>query len=750
MTLATKEELLAELAALCGIEPEYYDVSGKLHVTTPETQESLLTAMGCRCRHLEELRLEVARRRQWPWAALLEPVLALSTSQLPATWNLYLPLSGETLPADLAVVWEIIDEAGQCRHQEQVQGPLPLAEIRRFDDAAYGRAALPLPPDLVMGYYQLQVHVQSGATPRQGRMLLVLAPPQVYTPALLGQQRLWGLQLPLYALVSRRNWGMGDCGDLQRLLPLARELDAAFIGLNPLHHLGAALTESISPYYPTSRSFPDPLYLDLEKVPELGATPQVQEYLAGTAVQAHLTALRQGRHVNYAAVAQLKQAALAQLFATFLEHHGDPQAPRTGRGQEFAHFLAQQGRLLHDFATFLALAEHWQEQQSPAVNWQDWPNAYHDPASPAVAAFQQERRRHILRHAYAQWLMAEQLAGTQRLAKEQGLALGLYLDLAVGVNPGGFDTWRHQDLFAHAVDIGAPPDDFSPLGQNWHLAPLAPQALRSQGYGYLIKVLQHNCLPGGALRIDHVMGFFRLYWIPRGAKAAQGAYVHYPAAEMLHILALESARQQTLVIGEDLGTVAPWMRDQLRARHVFGTRLFYFEFQEDGSCRAADQYPEQALAAITTHDLPTLAGFWQGRDIRVRQDLHLFPDDQAVARACRERQQTKAAIVALLAAKGWLNPETAHTVLDREELPEAVKWGIIAHLAQTPCRLVLLSLEDIFGWLDQQNLPGTKDEYPNWRLKLPIPLEDLAQAPELAQVARIMRQYQRGAVLPET
>ncbi len=749
MTSETKEELLAELSALCGIEPEYYDVAGNLHVTGPDIQESLLTAMGCRCQHFDELRLEVARRRQWPWSALVEPVLALSTSQLPAVWNLYLPLQGEAWPADLNIAWELLDEQGQRCHQEQVHGPLPLAEIRRFDSGTYGRASLPLPPDLAMGYYHLHIDVQTGAETRQGRMLLVLAPPQVYVPEILRQQRLWGLYLPLYALASRRNWGIGDCGDLQRLVHMAREFNADLIGLNPLHHLGSALTESISPYYPTSRCFPDPLYLDLEQVPELATNPRIQEYLAGLAIQTQLTALRQGRHVNYAAVAHLKQGILAQLFDTFLEQHGWPEAPRTARGQEFAGFLAQQGDLLQDFATFLALAEYWQEQQRPYINWQDWPGAYHNPAGPTVAAFQQECRQQILGHAYAQWLMAGQLQASQRLAQEERLAVGLYLDLAVGVNPGGFDAWRHQDLFAQAVDIGAPPDDFSPLGQNWHLVPLAPQALRNQGYRYLIDVLRHNCLPGGALRIDHVMGFFRLYWIPRGASAAQGAYVRYPAAEMLKILALESARQQTLVIGEDLGTVAPWIREQLAALHVFSTRLFYFEFQGDGSCRPADQYPEQALAAITTHDLPTLAGFWQGRDILVRQDLHLFPHDQAAAQAFRERRQIKAAIVALLTNKGWLSPEAAMTILDQDDLPESVKWGIIAHLAETPCRLVLLSLEDIFAWLEQQNLPGTKDEYPNWRLKLPLPLEDLAQAPELAHVARIMRQYQRGTVFPE-
>lgn len=740
---ATKEQLLAELAALCGIEPHYYDNAGNLHVTASTTQESLLTAMGCRCLHFEELCQEVERRRQFPWTALVEPVLAICQSQLPSPWHLYLPFRGEALP-QLEIHWELVAESGSCCHQQEVQGTWPVLETRSFNGLTYGRLALPLPAALGLGYYQLNVGVQAGAWFKEGQMLVVIAPDQVYLPEILTRQRLWGLNLPLYALASRRNWGIGDCGDLQNLIHLAAKLEADIIGLNPLHHLGPWLADSVSPYYPTSRCFADPLYLDLEQAPELAVSQKAQEYLASPEWQEQIIALRHGRRVNYPVVARLKQAVLAELSATFVEHHGTPESPKTERGREFAAFLAQRGKLLEDFSTFLALADYWQEQQRPGPNWQDWPAAYHDPDGPAVKAFQHNRRMQVLCHSYAQWLLAGQMHRTQQQARQEGLALGLYLDLAVGVNPGGFDAWRQQHIFASTVDIGAPPDDFSPLGQNWHLAPLSPLALRDQGYRYVIDVLRQNCLNNGALRIDHVMGLFRLYWIPQGASAAQGAYVRYPAAEMLKILALESLRQQTVIIGEDLGTVPPTVREELAALGIFSTRLFYFERRNDGSCLPADQYPEQAQAAITTHDLPTLTGFWQGRDIQVRQELHLFPDSQTRDRALAERHRTKAAILALLSSKGWLTPEVAAQLAEDAELPDAVRWGVITHLAETPCRLVLLSLEDIFGWPDQQNLPGTKDEYPNWRLKLPLFLEDIAKAPEPQQAAEIMRRCQRG------
>jgi len=741
---ARREELLAELAALCGIEPSYYDLSGRLQVTGSATQEALLTAMGCQCRSLEELEEEVTRRRGWPWTALVEPVLALYQEDLPATWSLYLPLQGEVLPADLDLAWTLTDEAGSCWQEEQVRNPLVPDESRWLDGTGYGRIALPLPPELQPGTYRLAVDVEAGASHRRGEMLLIIAPRRVYLPEVLRQRRLWGLNLQLYALASQRNWGMGDCADLQVLVEGAGRWRADIIGLNPLHHLGPYLEDSISPYYPTSRCFLEPLYLALEQVPELTHSPEAQDLLASREVQAELAGLRQGRQVNYPQVAQLKQRFIPLLWAAFVKQHGWPEAPQTPRGEEFAAFLRKQGEPLWSFATFLALADHWRQRGHTYRQWQDWPAAYHEPHSPAVRTFQEEHQREIFEHAYTQWLLQTQLAATQRLAQQQGLAVGLYLDLAVGVNPGGFDTWRHQELFAREVDIGAPPDDFSPLGQNWHLVPLVPQAWRAQGYRYFFDVLRHNCLPGGALRLDHVMGLFRLYWIPRGADAAQGAYVRYPAEELLKILALISVRQQTAVVGEDLGTVEPKVRERLAAMGVFSTRLFYFERQDDGAWRPPDQYPEAALAATTTHDLPTLAGFWQGRDIQVRRDLHLLPDAETANRSLAQRQQSKTAILTLLSQNGEFTADAIPALAAQAELPPAVKWGIIAHLAATPCRLILLNLEDIFGWLEQQNLPGTKDEYPNWRLKLPLSLEELALAPEMEQAARIMATHGRG------
>ncbi|WP_449244884.1 4-alpha-glucanotransferase [Desulfobacca acetoxidans] len=738
MTGSNKELLLAELASLYGLAPSYTDNAGQNHPTTSSTQAAILRTMGLQCQSEVALREELNRRRCLPWTRLTPPVLALCQSQYPAVWDFHTLLQRGRLPHDLKGSWEILDESGQCIHSADFGPELQVIEVKNFGTDCFGRTAIPLPQTLALGYYDLKVRVETSGFERESRTLLIIAPERVYTPMALLTRRLWGFSVPLYALRSQTDWGIGDLGDLQRLLGWAAGLKASVIGLNPLHHLGLHLDQNVSPYYPTSRCYSNPLYLDLSQVPELATCRSAQEYLAQPQVQRQLDELRQGQRINYPAVATLKFKVLEMLLNTFLEQHGLPALPLTTRGRDFAAFLACEGEPLQRFATFLALSESWRTAGCSYATWQEWPSVYHNPQGPAVAEFACTHQRQILLYAYAQWLLAGQLQDTSMAAAAWNLPLGLYFDLAVGVNPGGFDTWAEPGLFALDADIGAPPDEFSPLGQNWGLAPLLPEHLRESRYRYFIRMVRHNCPPVGALRLDHVMGLFRLYWIPKGLSPAEGVYVQYPAEEMLKILALESVRRQTAIIGEDLGTVAPYIRDILGGYRILSTRLFYFERRDDGSFTPAEDYPDWVATSITTHDLPTLAGFWQGQDIQMRQQLNLFPNNQAATRAWEDRRRAKLAILSLLQHKGWLPPDTAQNLAESPELPEEVKWRVISHLAQTPCRLLLLSLEDIFGWLDQQNLPGTKDEYPNWRVKLPKLLEEIEKAKEPQQAAEII------------
>ena len=425
-----------------------------------------------------------------------------------------------------------------------------------------------------MGYYDLTLKVQSGGREETGRTRLIAAPARAYVPAWLEEgRRAWGFNLPLYALRSRDNWGVGDFADLREVIRWAGSLGAAFVGVNPLHAAGGRATADPSPYSPTSRIFLNVLYLSLEAAPEMPACRKAQDLMASPEFQAAKARLVAADLVEYGEVRRLKRRVLKLLYQTFCEVHGAPEGPpRTARGQEFARFVMAGGESLARFGRFSALADYHQQD-----DWRRWPEPDQHPDSPAVAEFAQRHPRAVGLHQYGQWLAAAQLGQVGQEAQKQGLPFTLYEDLALGASPGGFDTWAHQELFARGPAIGAPPDAFNPQGQNWGLPPLIPERLRASGYQFFIDTLRANLPPGGMLRMDHVMGLFRLLWIPRGMAAARGAYVSYPARELLAVLALESVRRRALVIGEDLGTVSPRIRRDLGKSGVFSYRVFYFE-----------------------------------------------------------------------------------------------------------------------------------------------------------------------------
>ena len=332
-----------------------------------------------------------------------------------------------------------------------------------------------------------------------------------------------------------------------------------------------------------------------------------------------------------------------------------------------------------------------------------------------MAGFVREHRTETRRYQYAQWLAAGQLQQVSEAAHRCGLPFTLYQDLALGADAGGFDTWAYPDLFAKDVAIGAPPDAFSPKGQNWGIPPIIPEALRESGYQLFIDTIRANGPAGGMLRLDHVMGLFRQLWIPAGMAAAQGAYVYYPARELLAILALESVRRRTLIIGEDLGTVSPRVRRDLDRLGVFSYRVFYFERRLDGGFLPPESYPARAVAAVTTHDLPTLAGFWQGRDLAFRRDANLYADPHQAATDAAQRQRDRLQLVAALQGRGLLPDGVAPPPEPGSPCPPQVREGVLEYLAQSEAALLEVRLEEVFGLPDQQNFPGTQEEHPNWR-----------------------------------
>ncbi len=525
------------------------------------------------------------------------------------------PAVALTLPAgeERRIAWTLCLEDGAERAGETRAGELAEVAGATVDGTAYRRLRLPLPDGLPEGYHRLELRAGELAP---GAMTLIVAPARALAPP----GRLWGVTAPLYGLRSRSNGGIGDFGDLAILARKAAQLGAGLVGINPVHALFPALPERFSPYSPSSRRFLNVLMVSPEDALRLdwGRDGQALARECG----AEGERLRAEGLVDYPGVARLKLARLERLYET-AARAGDSPAAR-----DFRAFRAAEGNSLERHALFDALLEHLAPQAPAYGSWRAWPAEFHHPEAAGARAFAQGHGERVGFFAFLQWLADAQLARAQAAARGAGMALGLYLDLAVGVDPAGADAWAAPDVVAGGVRIGAPPDDFSPKGQDWGLAPLAPHALRAQAYAPFIELVRHGMRHAGALRIDHVLGLRRSYWLPP-ERDLPGAYVRYPLDDLLGVIALESRRQGCVVIGEDLGTVPEGFRETLAEAGLLGCRVLYFEQDAAGEFRGSASYPEACLASISTHDLPTLAGFWVGRDIDWRERLGLFGDPRA-------------------------------------------------------------------------------------------------------------------------
>lgn len=683
---------LDDLCARAGILPDYYDIWGTHHVVGEQTKRALLAAIGSPAE---------------PAGPLPAVVVVWSDQEVTVPYHLS--------DADLALspAWRLVLESGQAR-----EGGFA---------AASGEIVLPAIAEA--GYHRLECH-------ESGRVLastsVIVCPRTSYQSA---AGRVWGLALQLYALRSRDDWGLGDYADLIPAVDWAAETGAGLVGLNPLHALYPHNPHHCSPYSPSSRQFLNVLHIGVTDLPEYADCPEAQAQVAEPDFQAGLARLRQARLVDYAGVAELKFAVLATLYRDFRSRHLDHDTPQ---GRSFRAFQAEGGKELRLFALYHALQEHFHAQDPAAWGWPAWPEAYRRHDTPEVSAYADGHPDRVEWHEWLQWLADRQLAAAAERCTERGMAIGLYQDLAVGVDKGGAETWVHRNLYALEARIGCPPDDFNPRGQDWGLPPWLPERLRAAAYAPYIAMLRANMKYAGALRVDHVMGLMRLYWIPPGMQGDAGAYVSYPFQELLGILNLESQRNRCLVVGEDLGTVPDEVRHALYEAGVLSYKLFYFERQPDGHFFPADWFPDQSLVAASTHDLPTLAGYWLGRDIEVRSELNLYPRPEMRAQQIEARRRDRALLLADLAREGLL-PEGTSTDPDQvPELSPALIRAIHVHLARSRARLALVQAEDMLGQTEQANQPGTVDEHPNWRRRLALDLAEWRDDPRCQAMAAAM------------
>ncbi|HZQ62494.1 MAG TPA: malto-oligosyltrehalose synthase, partial [Casimicrobiaceae bacterium] len=515
---------------------------------------------------------------------------------------------------------------------------------------------------------------------------------------------------------------------------------AAIVGLNPLHAVFPHDPARASPYSPSSRLFLNTLYIDVEAVADFEECDEARAKVDTGSFRARLDELRNASNVDYRGVAAVKREALRILAEHFRTHHLERS---TARAAAFRNFVLQGGEALERLAIFEALQEHLSEQDPQIWGWPAWPEHYRDPDGDEVRRFAKDHATRIHRALYLQWQADLQLQAAAERTRDLGLEIGLYRDLAVSIDRGGAESWSHPSLYGIA-SVGAPPDAFSPQGQNWGLPPLIPSELSKSAYASFIATLRANMRHAGALRIDHVMGLARLYWVPEGATAAQGAYVQYPLDDLMAVLALESQRHRCLVVGEDLGTVPDAIRTALRDAKVLSYRLLWFEHDEHGGFKAPQSYPAQALVAATTHDLPTLAGWWLGRDIDARDQRKLFAQDDAAARERERRARDREALLAALARAGIPTPGWRPGMAVPRELTPELARRIQQFLATTPAQVMMVQLEDVVLAPDQINLPGTTDSYPNWQRKLPVALEEWMDDERFEALARMLRRVRGG------
>lgn len=721
-------EALDRLSALAGIEDGWWDFFGQYRMVPDDTRRAFLSAMGFDVSDEEKTRASLDDFDLRPWRRRLEPVSVASECAGPPSIAVHVPEPLEH--QDFA--WTLAEDNGATHHGVFRPVDLPVSAEREVDGVWTRRHEFRLPGTPFPGVHKLSLRAADGG---DAETTLIVTPTRAYLPPELEAEsgRLWGVGTQLYALRSPQNWGLGDFSDLGRLGRLAGGLGAQAVGVNPLHALFPASPERFSPYSPSARRFLNVVYIDVEAVPDFKESPEARRMFASPGFQARIAAARNARLVDYDSVLPLKIDVLEACWRSFRSGHlGEPPSER---GRAFCAFQDQAGERGRRFAVFEAIRDGYARKEPSKAYWRLWPETLRNPEDPAVAAFAEANAGRVGFFLYLQWLADGQLAAAQAACKDAGMAVGVYRDLGVGIADDGAEAWGNQALLSLGVSVGAPPDPLNLAGQDWGLVPFNPIALREAAYAPLLDVLEANMTHAGAMRLDHAMCLQRLYWVPHGRKADQGAYVRYPVDEMLGLVALASRRRRCMVIGEDMGTVPDGFRERMRDRAVLGYRLVVFEKKDGGRYKAPGEIAKEALVGIGAHDLPSLSGWWAGIDLDARERLKLYPDPAMSADERKGRSADRAALRDALAGAGLLPADFPdHPCLSPEQTDE-LAGALHAYLARTPSRLLMVQMEDVLGLSLQMNLPGTTVEHPNWRVRYPCELEAMLADPRLRSLA---------------
>lgn len=716
--------VIEKLVELRGIESNYVDAWGKPVQVSEESKAMLLGAMGYKVNDETLLQNQLSEQIDKSWLSPLNPV-QVNRSHEPLIIPLRLPIE---LVNDRFIFDIQLEQGSQIKH-EFVPSDGELINSTEIEESEFQEYIVEIKDALGLGYHTLTLIADDGDYIAD--MRLIIAPGSCYIPENIKEgKKVWGLSVQLYCLRSERNWGVGDFSDLAYLLQQTGRQGAQFVGLNPIHALYPATPDSCSPYSPSSRRWINFIYLDVTKL-EGYEHESVQNIVNSHEFKATLHHVREIEYVDYEAVTRLKLQALNAIFEV---QNDKSLSKNTKLNKTFKAFIAEGGESLEILATYDAIQEALAKQGKASWGWPVFPKDLNEFHKPGVKKFKKANAKRIKFFMFLQWQAALQLEQANKEAHESGMDIGIYRDLAVGVSEGSAEIWGNRDLYIVDSSIGAPPDVLGPLGQNWGLPPMDPNVLYEQRYQPIVDLFNANMKSCGALRIDHVMALLRLWWVPKGEKANKGGYVYYPVNDLLGILALESHRHKSLVIGEDLGTVPDEIREMLAENGVHSYRVFFFEQAKDGGFFSPSHYPVQSMSTLTTHDMPTLVGYWHCLDLELGNELGLYPSEDVLTKLYHSRHENKQQILDSLHGHQSI-PEWTNQTVEQMAMHKELNHGMQYHMAKGSSSLLCLQLED---WLEMDkpvNIPGTSSEYPNWKRKLTRNLEQIFTDPVLNSLA---------------
>lgn len=691
--------LLHQLAHLYGVQTAYYDVANRRTPASPEALLLTLRAIGTPLETFHDVPAALRDRRQALWTRCVEPIL-VARDEAPVEIEIRLPVD----QINGSVAYELTLESGDVETRALDLARLSSRQEVEVEGVRYAAKRLPLPHVLPWGYHRLTLEVQG----RPFETMIISAPLRAFAAHHDSAQRVWGAFLPLYALHSQRSWGSGDLADLEALVKWIATLGGNVVATLPL--LAAFLDQPCdpSPYAPASRLFWNEFYIDVTRIPELKKCPPARDLVESGELQRELETQRSSPWVDYRRQMALKRKVLEELAQCLSVDSAERQAA-------FQHFVEGEPQV-EDYACFRATGER---RRAP---WPSWPERLRDGVLEEGDYDEAARRYHL----YVQWVAHEQIKSLAE--RSQAAGVGLYFDLPLGVHPYSYDVWRDREAFVPRVSGGAPPDTFFSKGQNWGFPPLHPEAMREQRYRYYVAYLRHQLKHASLLRIDHVMGLHRLFWIPNGLESHQGVYVRYPAEELYAILSLESHRHQARIVGENLGTVPAYVNSTMARHNLHRMYVMQYEMTPDRH-RVLRAISRDAVASLNTHDMPPFAAYWQGLDVedRMRRGL-LDPTGARIER--KNRRSMKHALESFLQREGWLKGDSASL--------QALLKACLACLSASPAPVVLVNVEDLWLGVEPQNVPATGEERPNWQRKARHSFEAFCQIPTVLDIFRVI------------